>query len=325
MKQSLKKIALSLLTLFWGAVALHAEEPADSTGAHIRIEHSFTGMAFVMTHQALRHTRRLDDWPFFAVASPVSWTTSLHAEKPFGKMLSFKGLASGTASFIDLGITGDLSLEVVRLLELGVSANIHSAINYSKSMSFMGVYNPQKRDYDNDIFMTEFAYGIKYRVGISLPLMLILPKSNWTKIILKPNANWTFTEYSGADDGEIWRCGQSYSVNGYRYRYGGTLVYLLPFEHVRMFMLNAGVGGFMKSAKFDEVFDGFDPYFKTVSIMPMLNFKFGEKWSGLLMTSISRNRTYEDYYYRNYEEFLQTRTGSEWQIRMIMMTFTRKF
>lgn len=302
-----------------------AEMEGGVSGVRTSIEHNFTWMAFVLTHQAMRHTENMKSWPFFAIASPVSWTSSLRAEKDLGKLLTLKGFGAGNVSIMDVGVTGDVSLEVIHLLELGASGNVHSGLNYSRNMSFMGVYDPEERDFDDDIFMTEFAYGVKYRVGLSIPLLALLPKSDWTKIILKPIANWTYTGYTGARDGEIWRCGQGASVNGWRYRYGGMLIYMLPFERFPMFMVNGGVGGFMKSAKFDEVYEDYDPYFKTVSFMPMLSVKISENWSGMLMTIISRDRSYNKYHYDGDEEYLLKRVGSEWRMNMIMMTFTRKW
>lgn len=289
------------------------------------VDHSLTWAALLLTHKALKNSKELHTWPAFGFATPIAWNSSLRAEKDLGKLLTLKGLVGGNVSIMDFGINTDATLEVIHLLELGVSANIHSSINYGDYATFMGVYDTEMKDYDTDMFMTEFAYGIKYRVGATVPLIAFLPKSNWTKIILRPNANWTYTAYTGADDGEIWKAGSDNSANGYRYQYGGTLIYMLPFERVPMLMVNAGVGGFFKSTKFNEEYSDYDPYFKTVSIIPMLSLNISKSWSGMILTSISRDRKYENYRYETTEELLQKRVGAEWGVKVIMMTLTQKF
>ncbi len=298
--------------------------PAEST-VQIKLDHSYTWAAFILTHKALKNSKELHNWLFFPLAIPVAWNSNLTVHRDFGKFITLKGLAGLNASIMDFGLNADATVELMHLLELGASANIHTSFNYGDYATFMGVYNPEKKDYDSDTFMTEFAYGAKFRIGATIPLIAFLPKSNWTKIILRPNINWTYTAYTGAHDGEIWKCGIENSANGWRYHYGGTLIYILPFERFPMFMVNAGIGGFLKSTEFSEEYDGYDPYFETVSIMPMLSVKISDKWNGMLMANFSRDRKYENYHYETMEELLQTRRGAEWGMKVIMMTFTRKF
>lgn len=288
-------------------------------------DHSFSWAALVLPHRSLRNSKNLRDWPAFGFAAPMAWNSSIGLTKDYGKILATKAFASGNLSVMDIGATADASLELLHLVELGISANIHSSINYGDFATFMGVYDTEEKEYKGDWFMTEFAYGIKYRAGITLPLMVFLPKSDWTKIILKPVASWTYTAYTGAEDGDIWKCGADNSANGYRYRYGGTLIYMLPFQWVPMFMVNAGVGGFFKSTEFKEEFSDYNPYFKTVNITPMLSLKIWEKWSAMAMAVFSRDRKYEKYHYDAEEELLQKQVGAEWGLRVVMMTFTRKF
>lgn len=311
------------------AVESSEQSPADTSAAdssfRTYLDNSFTWAAFVLTHKALKNSKSLHNWLFFPLAAPIAWNTNFRLEKDFGKLLTLKGLAGGNASIMDFGLNLDATLEIMHLLELGISGNVHSSINYQDAATFMGVYNPEIRDFDNDIFMTEFAYGVKYRVGATIPLIAFLPRSNWTKIILRPNASWTYTAYTGADVGEIWKAGAEYSVNGFRYSYGGTLIYMLPFPSIPMLMVNVNTGTFFKSAKIDEVYDDYDPYFKTVNIMPMLNIVISEKWSSMLIANFSRDRKYEKYRFEPAEELLQKRVGSEWGMKVIMMTFTRRF
>lgn len=306
-----------------------ATAPADmavvDTSFRVKLDNSFTWAAFVLTHKALKNSKELHNWLFFPLAIPVAWNTNLTVQKDFGKLLTLKSLAGLNASIMDFGLNLDATIELMHLLEFGISGNIHSSFNYGDYATFMGVYNPEKRDYDSDMFMTEFAYGIKYRIVATIPLVAFLPKSNWTKIILRPNISWTYTAYTGADEGEIWKCGAENSANGWRYNFGGSLIYILPFERVPMLMVHAGVTGFFDSTEFDSAYDGYDPYFETVSIMPMLSIKISEKWNGMLMANFSRDREYEKYHYETMEELLQNRKGSEWGMKVIMMTFTRKF
>lgn len=307
------------------AVSVAAGSVAADTSFRVKLDHSFTWAAFILTHKALRTSKKLHNYLFYPLALPVAWNSNLTVHKDFGKLVTIKSLLGGNASIMDFGLNVDGTIELMHLLELGISANIHSSFNYGDYATFMGVYNPEKRDYDSDTFMTEFAYGTKLRVGATVPLIAFLPKSNWTKIILRPEISWTYTTYTGADDGEMWKCGAEYSANGWRYRYGGTLIYFLPFQRFPMLMVNASVSSFFKSTKFDEVYDRYDPFFNNISVTPMLTVKISDKWTGMLMASFNRDRTYERYYYEAPEELLQIRKGSEWGMKVIMMTFTRKF
>lgn len=337
-----KKLAIALLgcTLFWGVPACAQTDSTQTDSAQTAtvqteaaidssfrtsVNHNFTWAAFVLTHKALRNSESLHNWPFFPLATPIAWNSDFRAEKDLGKLLTLKGMVGSNLSIMDLGFNSDITLEAIHLLELGISANIHSSFNYGSYATFMGVYNAEEGAFDRDMFMTAFSYGIKYRVGATIPLIAFLPRSKWTRIVLRPNANWTFTKYTNAEEGEIWKCGSEYSANGYRYRYGGTLIYMLPFQRFPMLMVNAGVGGFLRSTKFDEVYDGYDPYFKTFSILPMLSIKVNEKWNGMIMANFSRDRKYRNYHYEVTEELLQERIGSEWGTKVIMATFSRKF
>lgn len=324
-------IFCSSILLSTGSAHAESKNPEASDSSVVdstfrtHLDHSFTWAAFLLTHKALKNSKSLHNWPFFPLAAPIAWNTNFRVEKDFGKLLTLKGLAGGNASIMDFGLNADMTMELIHLLELGVSANVHTSFNYGDAATFMGVYNPEKEDFDGDNFMTEFAYGVKYRIGATIPLIAFLPKSDWTKIILRPGVNWTFTEYTNAHDGEIWKAGSDYSANGYRYYYGGTLIYMLPFQRFPMLMVNTGVTGFFKSTKFDEIYNDYDPYFKIISIMPMLSVKISDKWNGMAIASFSRDRKYQNYKYETTKELLQKRVGSEWGMKVIMMTFTRKF
>lgn len=324
-----KTLLVFISVILLGTTCSLAETAQDSTvkedSFQWKLDHNFTWAAFILTHKALKNSKELHNWLFYPLAIPVAWNSALMTQKDYGKLVTVKSLVGLNASIMDVGLNADATLELMHLLELGISANIHSSFNYGDYATFMGVYNPDKKDYDKQTFMTEFAYGAKFRTALTIPLVAFLPKSNWTKIILKPSADWTYTSYTGAHDGEIWRCGVEYSANGWRYRYGGTLIYILPFQRVPMMMVNLGVTSFFKSTEFDEAYDGYDPYFKTINIMPMLNIKISKKWSGMLMANLSRDRKYVNYHYEPTEELIQTRESSEWGMKVIMMTFTRKF
>ena len=189
----------------------------------------------------------------------------------------------------------------------------------------MGVYDPEKRDYRQDVTFTEYLYGINYHGALTLPLLAFLPKSDWTKIILKGTAEYTYSGYTGAEDKQVWKAGGQDMVNGFRYKYGGTLIYMLPFERVPMFMFAATVSAFKHAYDFDDTYKDYNPGFKTVSLTPMASVKISEKWNGMLMAVVSRNRVFENRRYPTTEELLQKQVDSEWDLRMVMFIASRKF
>jgi hypothetical protein len=57
----------------------------------------------------------------------------------------------------------------------------------------------------------------------------------------------------------------------------------------------------------------------------MATVKISEKWNGMLMTVISRDRVFENRRYPTTEELLQKQVGSEWDLRVVMFVLSRKF
>ncbi len=324
------------LVLLTGICSAHAEEPAQGEPTRnseevqenpltIETDHGITFLAIVLTHKALRNSKELHDWPFFSFAIPAAWNSAIKANKDINKLLSFKGAAGGALSFAGLTLSTEANLELIHLLEFGIQGTLGSSINYGDYATFMGVFDPEKRDYNPDMFMTEFTYAVKYKASLTIPLLVFLPKSNWTKFILKPNASLTYSAYTGAEDGEVWKAGSDNMVNGFKYSYGGVLIYLLPFERVPMAMVSVNASGFKHDYDFDKIYADYDPGFVTVSVTPMLNINLGKLWSSMVMASFSRDRKYANYRYEPTEEILQKKIGSEWGAKTILWTFTRKF
>ncbi len=310
-------------------LSLADENPDVSADSLPRIrierEHGLSFFAVVLSHRALRNSKALHDWPFFAFAMPMSWTSNLKLKMDLNRMLSAKGVVGGSLTLFGVGVKAGIQIELLRLLELGVETNAGSAVNYGDVCTFMGVFDPNKKDYSSDLFMTEFSYGVRYDAGISLPLVALLPKSKWTRIVLRPTASLSYSAYTGASDGEVWKAGGMNMVNGYYYQYGGSLIYMLPFRHFPMAMVSTGVKGFLRESDFDDCFRAYDPGFRTFSITPMLSVKLCERWSGMLMAPISRDRRYRNDRYESGQELLQERVGSEWTLNAVIFILTRKF
>ena len=297
---------------------------ADSVPETITQEHIFNIVGLVLPHNSLRNSKTLHNWPFFAVAVP-GWVSTIRFRKDLNKVLALKGFATYDLGFNGIGLRLDASIELIHLLELGVQANTGTALNYGETATFMGVYEPERRDYRQDIFFTEFAYGIRYHAALTIPLLAFLPKSKWTKIIIKGTADYTYSGYTGAEDGEVWKAGSENLVNGFKYKCGGTLIYILPFKRVNMAMLAFSVSGFKHAYDFDDAYRDYNPGFKTVNITPMASIKINDNWNGMLMAIVSRDRVFENRRYPTTEELLQKQVGSEWDLRSVMFIASRKF
>ena len=297
---------------------------ADSTGLKTSREGVFSIAALLLPHNSLRNSETLHNWPFFAFAVPA-YTYHFKVQQDFGKLLSFKGLAAGDVNFAGVGLKLDAAIELMHLLELGAEANTGTALNYGETATFMGVYDTEKRNYRQDAMFTQYAYGMRYHTALTIPLLAFLPKSDWTKIILKGTAELKYSAYTGAEDKEVWKAGNENMVNGFKYKYGGTLIYMMPFERVPMAMLSVNASGFKHDYDFDKAYKDYNPGFITVSITPMASIKVSEKWNGMLMASVSRDRKFENRRYPTTEELLQKQVGSEWDLRTVMFIMSRKF
>ena len=304
------------------------ENAADSSKANalqINWENSFSFAAIFLSHRSLRNSDNMRSWPFFLIATPLGWTSTLKMQKNFGKLLGVKSAFTGDLNLMGAGVRATASIELLHLFEIGTLGSVNSAINYSSDMTQMGVYNSEKKKFENDYFMTEFLFNVKYFAAMTFPLMAILPKSDWTKSLLKPNASFTFLHYTGAADKEMWKAGNELAANGYRYQYGATLLYMLPFRYLPMAMLSYNVIGIVHKSDYDAVYDDYDPSFKNISITPMLSIQFSKKWSGMLMTKIERVRKFARYHFDEDEELLQKRIGYEWAVPTVIFIVQRKF
>ena len=94
--------------------------------------------------------------------------------------------------------------------------------------------------------------------------------------------------------------------------------FTLPFKRVPMAMLSASASGFKHEYDFDETYKDYNPGFVTVNITPMASIKVSEKWNGMLMASVSRDRVFENRRYPTTEELLQKQVDSEWDLRAVM-------
>lgn len=317
--QSVRRVFWAVI--FCAATTFAAPEEPQST---LSQDHVFSIIALVLPHNSLHNSKTLHNWPFFAFAAPA-WSSKIGMKSDLGKMLTFKAAGTYDLSFSGLGLKFDANIELIHLLELGVEPFTGTALNYGETATLMGVYDPEKKDYDQDIIFTDYAYGLRYHAALTLPLLALLPKTDWTKIILKGTAELTYSAYTGADDGEIWTAGNSIQVNGLKYRYGGTLIYMLPFRRIPMAMVATNVSAFKHAYDFDPVYKDYNPGFKTISVTPMLSIKVSENWNGMLMAIISRDRVFENSRYPTTEEPLQKQVDSEWDLRTIMCIFSRKF
>lgn len=305
------------------AVAQDSLAP-DSTSWKVERENILSIVSIFLPHNSLRNSETLHNWPFIAFAVPA-YAYHFKVQRDFGHLMSFKGLAAGDANFAGIGIKLDAVIELIHLLELGAEANTGTALNYQETATFMGVYDPEKRDYRQDIMFTEYAYGVRYHSALTIPLLAFLPKSDWTKIILKGTAELKYSAYTGAEDKEVWKAGNENMVNGFKYKYGGTLIYMLPFKRVPMAMLSVDASGFKHEYDFDKAYKDYNPDFVTVHVTPMASIKLDENWNGMLMASVSRDRKFENRRYPTTEELLQKQVGSEWDLRAVMFIMSRKF
>lgn len=325
-----KPKALVLAVVFLGA-ALYAQPPAPGSGPaepdtafRFQADHRFAFAAMFLPHRSLRNSKSMHNWPFFAFAAPMGWTSTFTVSRNFGKV-ALRGNAEGSFTLFGLGLKSGISLSLLHLLELGVTGNVGSAWNFGDAATFMGVFDYEKKRFDQDFFMTEYQYGIRYDAGLMLPLMVFLPKSEWTKIMLRPNASLFYSGYTGAEDGEVWKVGGEHMVNGYSYQVGAALMYMLPSKRFPMFMLSAGMRGFLYESDFDSRYEPYDPTFRTISITPMLSIRLGERWSGMLMANFSRSRKYRKYPFESEQEVLQECIGGEWGLNAVMFMISRKF
>lgn len=272
---------------------------------------------------ALKHSKTLKDWPIFFVAAPML-TIDNSIERDFLKMFSLKLGVGERLSPVDVGATASINLGLFHLLEFGVSGGLNSAWNYGGDGDFMGAYNPAKADFEGDLFLAEFAYNGQGKASLSIPMMMFLPKSKWTKIVLTAGASMTYHAYTGAPDGTPWTAGMEGGVNGIVEDYRLSLMYLFPFEQLKMAMVTMSYNGYLRSSYFDEIYEDYDPDYKTISINPMLVFALKSQWSAMVMAPIVRERVYDRDVYEAHERYLMKKTGSEWTLKMVMFVLTCK-
>ena len=315
------------LILFFQTLSFGNISKQDSS-LNISVKNSFTFVGVFIPHNQLRRveSRMLRKWPFFAMASPMGFVSNITIQKNINKLFSVKSNTNARITLIDIGLKTGLHFSALHLLELGVEGEISSGMYYWKNQTTMGVYDPEEKDFSTDILFTEFYYSINYLAGLSIPLMAFLPKSNWTKIILRPTASLKYNAYTGANDGEIFIAGQSGAMaNGFKYKYGISFMYMLPLKHFPMFMLMTDFSGALHEGNYDAIYKDYNPTFRTFFLTPMLSFKINESWGGMFMASFSSNREFENFYYKNKERYLQKYKKAVFEFNAFMVMLTKNF
>lgn len=187
------------------SAATTPEKPAakpDVSGVTSAFENTFSIITLVLPHNSLRNSKTLHNWPFIAFSVP-GWRTEAYLQKNINPLLSVKAGIGGDLGFAGINTQAEASINWLHTLELGIQPILGTAINYGETATFMGVYDPEKRDYRQDVIFTEYLYGINYHGALTLPLLAFLPKSDWTKIILKGTAEYTYSGYTGAEDKQV--------------------------------------------------------------------------------------------------------------------------
>ncbi len=287
-------------------------------------EKNISLVGILMLKPALRNSKTFHDWPLVGFVAP-SFGSAYRLNGKFSKLFSPSWELGGNFDFAGLNLKTGLNLNFFHLLELGGVVQWRTAFNYGDNATLQGVYRPEKRDFEKDWFFEEFSYDFQGKAALSLPLMMFLPSSDWTKIILKFSGSLLYIAYTGAEDGEVWRSGMGMKANGVVSDVGATIIYMLPFETLKMIMFSASVGGYLRDSYFDSVYKDYDPDFQTWRLTPMAMLKFNESWSGMLMTSFSRERRYENNRYEAEEEILQKRIGTQWKAMVFIFVLTYKF
>ena len=324
--------AALLLALAVPAPRAHGQEAAAEAGAEedagrftFSVEKILSISAISLFRNDLRHSdsESVRKWNFMILPAPSFALGAKITHRP-SKILRYSAGAGAALTFPGAGLNAALGVTLLDLLELSASETLFSGWNIS-SFNNMGVYDTARKDYGKSDFARNFSYTTLLGAKLTVPLMLALPKSDWTRLLLQGSAGLELSRFTDAHDGEAWHCGGGAAANGWQVLYGGALVWMLPHKVVRTAVLSVGWKRYLKDSYFERAYLPYDPDFLSCSITPMLSLKFSGKSSGMLLCMVSRERKFADDGYVSNEELLQTRTGARWRLKTVMFTWTHSF
>ena len=231
-------------------------------------------------------------------------------KEPEFQLLSTEFFISSTISLLDARANCEFSIYLTPLLQLTASSGIHSAWNYSSSNPSLGVYNPAKAEYDKLTSFSEFAYNFAGKATVTIPL----PQA----IILQGSYEHKYVAFTGADDKEPWKCGESGGVNGWKYQASVMIGKMFECPKLKMIGLIGSAEAWYSDSYFDERYKDYNPDFIEFSIVPMVQFELTKKQSLMAQAVISRDRKFENDDCDNDQQLLQVYDGTKWRLKTIM-------
>ena len=234
-----------------------------------------------------------------------------NAEKePEFQLFSTEFFITSTISLLDARANCEVSIYLTPMLQLTASSGIHSAWNYSSSNPSLGLYNPAEAEYDKLTSFSEFAYNFAEKATVTIPL----PQA----FILQGSYEHEYVAFTGADDKELWKCGESTGVNGWKYQTSVMIGKMFDCPKLKMLGLVGSAEAWYSDSYFDKRYKDYNPDFVEFSIIPMAQFELTKKQSLMVQALVSRDRKFENDDCDKAEQPLQVYDGTKWGLKTIM-------
>lgn len=188
----------------------------------------------------------------------------------------------------------------------------------------LSVLNRETREFETLTPFTSYYFdgwveGIfQFDTGVLFP-------GDWTHVVALVNYQLIYGGLTGVGKYDIWEWQESENrADGLQYYLGAILAYQMPCFVYRVGVFSEFMGHF-DSDDYGDVGDTYDGDFMSIEVSPLVELKFSEKTSLIILVGFLKRRSFSEEHEKIDEETFLVRTGSEWVFDRIAFRWTHNF
>ena len=223
-------------------------------------------------------------------------------------LLTIKASTALTLLYLEESVSLSVPIPFFPLVSFSVGAEILTGLFYN-----YGVYDPNKKEYEENGGFQNFQYKFSGTAN------LFLPFSN--KMTVLGYYELAYDGLTGAADSDLWTGG---NFNGLSHSAGVAALYYLPAKLDFVGFLGITTAK-LDDSSLDSRYSDFDGTFRSYLVSPFANFSFNKKNSLFLLAPFGNRRSFSVLHKDSDEEPLLKTSGSEWAWMGIILKYTHKF
>lgn len=208
-------------------------------------------------------------------------------------------------------------------LGFDVGGSVGSGWNMG-SLHGLSVLNKETREYETLDPFSSYYFDLWAEGIFQFDLAAVIP-GEWNHVVTLVNYQLLYAGLTGVKKKDVWEWQESENqADGLQYYLGVILAYQIEgfFHRIGVF---SEFWGHFDSGDYGELGDSYDGDFMKIEISPLVELKFSEKTSLILLVGFNRRRSFEEPHDDIEEEPLLHRTGSEWIFDRVAFRWSHNF